>query len=163
MVYYIVCYDALCTRWLRRGRQAFRTVADKADSTEIVFPMSNYHGETPLQALTKQVVEPQNSCHGQARSWSPLCPAGARIREKERQIMWKLPFPVSFPVSSAAQSIVSSSDICGHWRLRDFCGAGRLPNAGFSVGWTSPLFSSEWQWGIRVQTSPLRSLRAWVD
>lgn len=60
--------------------------------------MSNYGGETPLQALTKQVVEPRISITIKLGTGAHqgACPAGGKNKGESKPNLVKTPIPSEF-------------------------------------------------------------------
>lgn len=110
---------------------------------QIVFAMSNYRGGTPLQAPTKW-LNPRTYVAIKPRVGAHWYPARGKNKVERNPNLVEVPFPVSFPVFCAVQSTAPSSAVCGGGVCSccDLRGAGLLPNTEFSMGWTSPLFSS---------------------
>lgn len=111
----------------------------------IVSAMSNSREGTPLQAPTKWLnpgtyvaIKPRVGAH-----WG-LYPAWGKNTAGRKSS------PVKSPIASEFCCVLCCSEHChffcrpGWWRCSccDLCGAGLLPNTEFSMGWTSPLFSS---------------------
>lgn len=113
---------------------------------QIVFAMRNYREGTPLQAPTKWLnprasvaIKPRVAAH-----WGPY-PAWGKNK------VGRKPDPVKIPIPSEFSYVLCCSKhctfFCPLWAVEvrsccDLCGAGLLPNTEFSMGWTSPLFSS---------------------
>lgn len=113
---------------------------------QIVFAMRNYREGTPLQAPTKWLnprasvaIKPRVGAH-----WGPY-PAWGKNK------VGRKPDPVKIPIPSEFSYVLCCSKhctfFCRLWAVEvrsccDLCGVGLLPNTEFSMGWTSPLFSS---------------------
>lgn len=125
-----------------------------------------YREGTPLQVPTKWLnprtyvaIKPRVGAH-----WG-LYPAWSKNKVGRKLNLVKVPFPVSFPAFSAVQSTVLSFAVCGGggvqllWPLW----GGTVAQHRIFHGLNLSIVQLRGWWGIRVQPSPLRSLRAWVD
>lgn len=134
---------------------------------QIVFAMSNDWEGTPLQAPTKWLsprtyiaIKPRVGAH-----WG-LCP------DRDKNKIGRKPNPVKSPIPSEFSCVVCCSKHCPFFSLSVGGGGVQLlwPLWGGTVaqhrifhGLNLSIVQLQRWWGIRMQPSPLRSLRAWVD